>query len=122
MVFIVLARRIVVFIVAGEGKKRHSTVFVFGIVYPRRNKFNLLFVGIFIVVDDATAKEIDRLQTALVEVIDIDMPGSYFHLNLTADGSDNEVSVAVLGIKQLVDVVVASMLPFPSGITLIRIH
>ena len=121
VVAIVLARRIVVFIVGGEGKKKHSTVFVLGIVYPCRHELNLLAVGIFIVVDNAPAKEIHGLQTALVEIIDIDTPGTELHLNLTADGADNEVSVSVLGIEQLVDGVIASVLPFPSGITLVRL-
>lgn len=72
MVFVVLARGVGVFIVAGEGKEKHTTVFLLGIVYPCRNKLNLHLFGVLVLADDATAKEIDRLQTALVAIIDID--------------------------------------------------
>ena len=52
VVAVVLARRVVVFIVSGEGEKKHPTVFFLGIVYPCRNKLNLLAVGFFIVIYD----------------------------------------------------------------------
>ncbi len=66
MVFVVFARGVGVFIVAGEGKEKHTTVFLLGIVHPCRNKLNLHLLGILVLTDDATSKEIDRLQTAFI--------------------------------------------------------
>ncbi len=66
VVAVVLARSVVVFIISGESKEKHTTVFILGVINPRRDKLNLHFVCIFIITDNLTSKEIDRLQTALI--------------------------------------------------------
>lgn len=116
MIAIVLARRIVVFIVAGEREEQHTTVFLLGIVYPCRNKLNLYLLGVLAIVHDTTAKEIDGLQTAGILIVNVDTACVPLYNLLTADGTDYEVSVAVGGIEQLVDAVVAVVLTVPSAI------
>ena len=52
MVVVVLARRVGVLVVAGEGKEKHTTVLVLGIVHPCRNKLNLHLLGVLVLADD----------------------------------------------------------------------
>ena len=115
MILVVLARGVGVFIVAGEGKEKHSTVFFLGIVYPGRNELNLHLLGVLVLADDAATKEIDRLQTALVAIVDIDNVAPPFNYLLTADRPDNEVCVAVGGIEKLVDLTASVVLTVCGG-------
>ena len=84
MILVVLARGVGVFIVAGEGKGKHSTVFFPRYRLSRPERTHLHLLGVLVLADDAATKEIDRLQTALVAIVDIDNVAPT--IQLPADG------------------------------------
>ena len=78
-----------------------------------RNELYLHFVRILAIVNDTTAKQVDRLQYTLVIVAVV---AENIGLNEGAvDSADNEVHVKVLGIEHLVKVGATHGVAVPSG-------
>ena len=110
---LILSGGSVVLVKSAEREEKHLAV------NPCRNELNLLLVGIFIVIDNASAKEIDRLQNTLVVENDAHTTTHRsYPCNRARHRSDDEVSIAIGGIEQLIDRGITVVLTVPITIAL----